>query len=267
MTTTKIIPKQTIVQLVATYEESLSKAKEAFSLLDKASKENKAIFGSDFYWLPTQDANYGATKRRFTESVWRYIFKQTGIDSLLTETKSKLFTKQIHDGDMPEITVANVMGILDGILDGLRCDAPALLQETVTEVFRWLTPPRREYDHYNDYSDFQVGKKVIVRSHDTRFNMVEVNQWALQRLRSLDNVFHLLDGKGVAEDNLVIAIRTAIREQETTCETEYFSCKWNPLSYLEATGSTIHITFKKQELVDDLNRKGAAGRQELKRGA
>ena len=79
-----------------------------------------------------------------------------------------------------------------------------------------------------------------------------------EQFQALDNVFHLLDGQGTAryDGNLVSRIHFAGDQGKTRCETRYFDVRW-------FKKGTIHIVFKRQDLLDELNRRGAAASDAL----
>jgi len=77
-----------------------------------------------------------------------------------------------------------------------------------------------------------------------------------QYLQALDNVFHLLDGKGVAKYpfNLPTLLGDKIRNtRDTTLETPYFSCKW-------FKNGNLHLKLKRLDLVQQINQKAGENR-------
>ena len=91
---------------------------------------------------------------------------------------------------------------------------------------------------------------------DTSYGGCHINyHWGEQRLRCIDNVFHLLDGKGPIKwpGDLVTMIKEAMRDKEWVCETEYFSCKW-------FKKGSLHIKFKRMDLVKELNKRAGGNR-------
>lgn len=75
-------------------------------------------------------------------------------------------------------------------------------------------------------------------------------------LTCIDNVFHLLDGKGVAKypNTLKAIINDGLRSGSDGVTTEYFKIKW----YRSA--ATIHIEFLRKDLLDKLNAIGGGNR-------
>jgi hypothetical protein len=76
-----------------------------------------------------------------------------------------------------------------------------------------------------------------------------------QHLQALDNVFHLLDGQGIARypNDLATAIDTVGNKGGQECQTSYFRCKW-------FRNGNLHITFERLDLVQEINKRaGASG--------
>ena len=80
-----------------------------------------------------------------------------------------------------------------------------MFDEALKEVFRTLTPGACQWDTYKTNEGDAVGSKVILRGYispDYRGGFkVSYHSWAEQGIQAIDNVFHLLDGKGVSKDS------------------------------------------------------------------
>jgi hypothetical protein len=132
---------------------------------------------------------------------------------------------------------------------------PDLLDETISEAFETLRPRR---SHLKTNSEYEVGKKVIL-SYIVEVGYSFMATYAENRLRSIDNAFHLLDGKGPIKypGDLVTTLRSALQQKTIRCETEYFSCEWYK-------NGNLHLTFKRLDLVRELNKR--AGGSRLRKG-
>jgi hypothetical protein len=87
---------------------------------------------------------------------------------------------------------------------------------------------------------------------------VEPNYYREQYYRCLDNVFHLLDGKGAIKTHygaLYNAVKKAGENHETAGTTEYFEFK----AY---KNGNLHLKFRRMDLVKKLN--AMAANRELK---
>lgn len=80
-----------------------------------------------------------------------------------------------------------------------------------------------------------------------------------ERFNELNKVFSVLDGKGLpkADNNLGFQMEQARRDGQKGMETDYFTLSW----YVSA--GTIHLTFKRLDLLQELNRIGADGSNEI----
>ncbi len=136
--------------------------------------------------------------------------------------RAREIDRQINDAtDLPEITMDNLFAWLQS-LDGL---AKEFLEEAIVEVFEFLWPPSlRDKTH----SGFKVGQRVILFSRvekawtGIKFSVSDHHE---NELRTLDNVFHLLDGKPLSvyrNGDLINSIQDA---RCGTGETDYFRFK------------------------------------------
>ncbi|MBN1514063.1 MAG: DUF4942 domain-containing protein, partial [Phycisphaerae bacterium] len=164
--------------------------------------------------------------------------------------------RELDRGELPELTELNVFAFLEKLQNSL----PDMFEQSLQEVFDWLRPCDRWGPHYKTNNKYHVGGKVILgcvmeRPWGGHFTVRYDKQ---QKLHALDNVFHLLDGQGVARypHDLVTALRAAGDGGSQACETEYFACKW-------FCNGNLHLTFKRMDLVKELNRRaGASGLNE-----
>lgn len=243
-----IIEHQKISAIVENYQLAQAEVKQAFDLLMSAKKRLYATLGqyhdtifrdriSDYH-LDDQAKESAKIIRR---NAWRYLLEQLQIRNVMSIEAKKKLDEQIEKGDLPELTVESALAAFNGFM-GM---AEVYLEDAVQEVFNWLRP---RHERYKTNQKYQIGKKVII-GWAISYNSISFHRE--QEFRALDNVFHMLDGKGCPKypNDLVSTVNNAIREKKTSCETPYFSCKW----YLKGT---IHITFKRPDLLKRLNRKG-----------
>jgi hypothetical protein len=76
-----------------------------------------------------------------------------------------------------------------------------------------------------------------------------VSYYYKDHLKDLDNIFHLLDGRGAVKYacDLVTAIETS---DKFTAETEYFAAHWYK-------NGNLHLIFKRMDLADKLAQIGS----------
>ena len=127
--------------------------------------------------------------------------------------------------------------------------------EFISETFNLLRPPGSEYKTNTEY---EIEEKVILDYIiDNNYGFITMSYSGRRNLTSLDNCFHLLDGKEVAKypNNAATIMNSAINDKKWECETEYFEFRW----YKKGS---LHIRFKRLDLVRRLNQ--LAGGNHLK---
>lgn len=256
----ELIQMQSIDSIVSSYHYAVEKIHSAYDELKMARDTiSKALGGKDLWHTlaVTMSDNRESVLKSLLESSWRYIIEQTGVKNVMTEKRNMELKAQFRDGDLPEFTFEAVISMLDS----LRSDVGTMMRESVKEVFETLRPCLSKY---KTNTEFAVGKKAILEYifyvwkgptwHDVHFEEDS------QTLTTLDNVFHLLDGKGVAKypTDLKTVVKQTHANKEWKCETEYFKCKW-------FKKGSFHIEFKRLDLVDELNK--IAGGTRLKERA
>ncbi len=250
---TELKKHQRVTAMAAQYEQALQEILEASELINKANNRLKLEFGDHCH--THIDVEYGLRKSpaEIKQRAWRYILEQSQVRSFLSLKRQKELETQINDNKLPEITKNNILSTLHSFLG----DSSTLLTETVKEVFDWLRPWR---DDYKTNKKFRIGPKVIKEwmvdpSYGHRFNIRYGNE---NVLTALDNAFHLLDGQGVRRhpEKLVTAITTAMKNEQNIYKDDMFKCKW----YQKGT---LHIEFKRLDLLKQLNRIGSGGKAEV----
>jgi hypothetical protein len=247
----KFVP---IITMINSYHMAIQEVDKAFNHLAVAKKHLKDIYGDDgSQWraeVIKANLYYGDLKQAAEENkqamkktMWGFIVEKTQIRNLLTEKKKLELERLIENEILPEVEAETVQAFISNLAGSL----PDLFKEACCEVFDMLRPPRSEY---KTNTEFEIGSKVIMNYMvDCSYGSCILEYRREQSLINLDNVFHLLDGKGGIKypHDLVTTIKTAIRENHWNVETEYFRCKWHKKR-------SMHITFKRLDLVQELNR-------------
>jgi len=263
--TTKMIPAHTVEALCQAYADAQKDMAQGYRLLRRSEKrlaqfinypnvfperERMSLYDGDT-GEPAGKTIEAATKRMRSD-MWRYVLQQTRVFEMCSEKQRKDFDKQLADGTLPELTVPNVYKLVENLGDNL----PRMFAEAVVETFRWLKPGFK-WDNYKTNAGHELGRKVIrsyVMESCYRGGM-RVMYGREQSVQAMDNVFHMLDGKGVSRypGNLLTAMKQAGEvDKVNECETEYFRCKW-------FKNGNLHIEFTRQDLVDELNRRAGDG--------
>ena len=243
-----IMERQTIRAMCLAYQDGMAEIDKAFALLAQADDRLRAAFGGNAGLLYMKHGRDEVVKSS-TKGAWWYIIQQTRVLEMCSIKQRKQIEDQLERDELPQITEANVWALLEK----LRKDLPEMLQQSVAEVYRILRPGACQWDLYktNAKDKWEVGSKLILSGYvETGYGHARVNHYREQDIRAIDNVFHLLDSKGVAKypDDLVTTIDGALTKGESRCETEYFRCKMFPVT------GTLHLEIKRDDLRKELNR-------------
>lgn len=265
--TEAIAKRSTITELCNAWTQSADDLQKGFALLAGAQKRMSDFFdggnrsfsiygGSHYHSLdfnePAPWLDY------FQRQVWRALVDRLGLRRILSLKRIEEMENQIEKGkDLPAITVENVTAMLETNANRMG----EYLQEKVHEVYEWLRPgtwSRSKYVTNQKSEEAGVGRKVIkcyaVR-HSYAGSGFEVEYRTVDRLRALDQVFHLLDGAAKWDDSYDGELVNAIRDQTkatdsrpaTNCfETKYFKGKC-------FGNGNLHLEIRRQDLLDKFN--------------
>lgn len=189
---------------------------------------------------------YDAEKIRIAmdRSMWRSFVVNTPLWSLMDTKARKQFDKDMA-GIPPEANEEN----LKATMALYFADAGKIFQRSLIETFRGLP------NKYASNNAFRLDKKIILGYIQDR--MGYFCRYAEDRIRDLDRVFWVLDGKEYPSDynaGLPGKLREALQEARGNfspgagkCETDYFSVKF-------FKNGNAHATFKRPDLVLKANR-------------
>ncbi|MFZ2634190.1 MAG: DUF4942 domain-containing protein [Desulfosalsimonadaceae bacterium] len=257
--TTLPIKQITAERIITLYQEADKNINQAFDLLISAKRILSEAVGNNSYYnsiLPRNMNDYDlerekkSSREMVKRNVWRAITEKCQIKEMMAIHEAKNMDEQLEKGTLPEITIENLHDFLKNLGDSL----PDLINKAVVEVFTFLTP---QYSGYKTNQKPELGERAIL---SFCVNSSGVSYHRHQYLQALDNVFHLLDGKGIAKHpfNLPTLIDQEIRGsgQKTTLETGYFSCKW-------FKNGNLHLKFKRMDLVQQINAKAGENRVKI----
>ncbi|MFC1766824.1 DUF4942 domain-containing protein [Planctomycetota bacterium] len=249
-TTTELMNKQTIATMVEDYNTAKQEISQAFKLLYTASQRLKMTFdGAYLNEIRSYDEDSLAGHlKHVRQQAWQYVVVQTGIKEWCSVRQGEELDSQIKNDDLPELTVDNMWNTLNKLIN----NTDLMFEEALQEVWDFLHPNCR-WKSWKTNSNYDLGLKVIhpgVITYSINCEYWSLSYYRQQEMRALDNIFHLLDGRGIARypNDLYTTISHACNQKETECETEYFHCKW----YKKGT---IHITLKREDLVKEFNRR------------
>jgi hypothetical protein len=252
---TELARRKTIEELVREWNLAIHEVKRGIEILRDAEERLLCFSASGTRYdlqLFTQhecSLEFERKEKRLKAAAWRYLVQRAEIKKVMSIRRCEELDKQLQEPDtLPEITLDNILGWLESLNER----ATGFLEEAAVEVFQWLRPSRQ---HYKTNDPFKVGKRVILpymvaRCYSGRG--FRVDYYREDKLRALDNVFHLLDGRGLsktADGNLIDAIRSATEGQG---ETEFFRFRC-------FRNQNLHLEFKRPDLVKKLNEIGGNG--------
>lgn len=257
---THVIEHQKVCAIVENVQQALTDIDHAFALLQNAKDRLHATLGHDLtyydslwdgYIYDSRPAETGkSSQQHVTKNAWRYIVSQTGISHYMTPKRKEMLQEQIKKGDLPALTVDNIMGTLQSLAE----QTPQLLQESIKEVFDWLRPRHNwGVGQLKTNKKFRIGYKVIIGSAIERHwhsDPWHFNYYREDNFRALGNVFSLLDGQGVERypDDFVTRFKQGMKEHGGDIFTDrYFHC----VAY---KNRNLHVTFLRHDLVDEINK-------------
>lgn len=185
------------------------------------------------------DAALATAKAAIDAAAWRYLMQESGMRSLMSATKRAEFDEHVDKNQMPELTREAVYSTF-GALHDSRAE---MFDQGVIECFKKLSW------HYKTNLPQKFGKRFILTYLSYSYG---INHRASDQLDDLMRVFRVLDGKPEADyrHGCYAQLAMAFREQPAwpkAFENPYFSIR------LFRNGNG-HMTFKRFDLVDTLNR-------------
>lgn len=247
---TEIVRKAGAVEIVGCRDEAIRLYREAFRLIGEAKALTKRATGSDhagpdlrqmtFYDIAKGeiDRDMLAVTKSIDTGVWEYLLDAIGLKAMMDATAIEEFRKQNTEAP-PPVTMDNIAATLND-LGARRIE---IFDRGVVSLFSRLDRT------FKTNPSFRVDKKIIIKDAlSTTWS--GWNHWrsAQDQVRDLDRILHMLDGKP-AKDQLAdaAAIVGRVERKPATVETEYLDFK------LCANGN-LHISFKRPDLVQSINR-------------
>src|SRR5262249_48678091 len=142
MDTPGLIQHQKIATIIDNVNQARHDIDLAFHLLQDAKTRLNTVLGDGsavsyghLWERDISDYNLAQTLEKVqayqAKNAWRYLLRQTGLMAYMTERRQKELQEQIEKGDLPCLTVENVLSTLQGLHGQLG----SLLLESVREVF------------------------------------------------------------------------------------------------------------------------------------
>ena len=245
-----LIKRTTITEMVAVYQAAIVDIESAYNLLEGARHRLREAFAEQsrsyyFETIPRNRDHLPCAKTDMESLILK--LKQDArlnLEKYLSSARTRELRSQIENPkELPEIDIQVVMDMIQNVSGNMD----QYIKEAAAEVFDMLRP---RYADYKTNERFRIGNKVILTAfYPSRWgDKPHIDYNRTQDFRNLDNVFHLLDGKGAVDTYrgpLMDSIESGIDFGEWH-ETEYFKFKM-------FKNGNIHITFKRMDLVQALN--------------
>lgn len=259
----ELIKRTTLTELVNAWRKAKGEIEQGFALLVVAEEGLKAAFKPESYRfdLSRQDRKYRNYKHpeelmdELKKDVWRSLVDRMELRRVLSVKRTAELETQLDTGEgLPEIDEVQILAMMEGTFNNV----PQLIAEAVRETYEFLMPRRSSPSGtLKTNSQWQVGKRAIVYCLDCDkwISTPRVNYHYQPNLTAVDNVFHALDGKGTVKTHrgpLIDAIE-AIRVFGAEGETDYFK-------FRAYRNGRLHLEFKRQDLVDQLNLVAGGGK-------
>ena len=244
---TEIMKRETFAAIVAQVEKSKRDFCQAIDILETAKKELSLVLGDWRSSIIDHSISRDKCLDKIKRNAWSYLIERSGVFEFCSIKQRDEINSQMNDEkNLPDFTLDNIQSWFESY--ALNVDK--LFEDSIKEVFDWLRPWKR--DGYKTNNREIIGRKVIKNGiFDNAWNgKMSLDYRQDKYIQALDNVFHLMDGKGVAKypGNLATAIKEACMANNRSCETEYFTVKW----YKKGT---MHLEFKRMDLLDKVNAK------------
>lgn len=271
-TETGLIPRQTLPLMAEAYRKAIADMEAGVALLQKASSDLLFAFGQGArragpfdYRDKHRGTNFDLVPKdielEWRQAAWRILVDRMELKRLCSVRRAEEIDKQLADPrSLPEITESNMLAMLEGNASNVG----SFLQEAITECFDQLRPYRNgdDGDGLKTNKVYEIGERVIIHYAVTRgysggrFH-VAYSERKTQLLRCLDNVMHLLDGKGTVPTHAGPLVDALNSSQNTGfVETEFFEAK-------SFGNGNLHLRFKRKDLLAELNRIGSGGAMQL----
>jgi hypothetical protein len=251
-TNTELIKPETLAELAATWQRNKKRILEACALLNQAEKELRTAFRDTYRFSVSSDKlrtdEPDSIIDRMKAEAWAALIDRMELRKLLSVRRARELDHALETGNMPDgsaLPDVTEERIID-MMKSFATNVDAFMSDAVKEVFDWLRPRGTQYKT-NDR--FEIGRRVILTGVVERKFMrsgYRIRYNFRAEVRALDNVFHLLDGRGAVPTHYG-ELYEAIECSETgRGETTYFrfACFRN---------GHLHLTIKRDDLRQRLN--------------
>jgi len=249
--TTDIAKRETLATMIGTYRQAIGMVEEAYDILEQAQKILRAVFldrpGYRFSVVDRNSTDVGkiaidAINARIKKDAWAVIVERMELRRLLSIQRRTELDSQIERGELPDLTDENVMALFETSAANVN----VYMEEAVQEVFEYLRP---RSSRFKTNTEYELGKRVILTWQVEKGwdrGAFRVNYHRDKHLTALDNVFHMIDGKGPIKTYHGPLYDAITDSPDGTGVTEYFKFRC-------CINGNLHLEFLKPALVAKLN--------------
>lgn len=268
-----LIPRTSITEMVAAYRQAEQEIRAGFALVLTAEQRLREAFAEGYSFTvacssrnrTVQFDDPDEVMHAMKHAAWKALIDKMGIRSAMSIKRAQELDEQLEGRSnrygvkvepLPEITESNILAMMEQT----ALNIPQMIEEATKEVFDWLRPHKWGLEYKtNQKSEWELKDKIIqgwcVRKSYHQRGGFEVIYTSQQNLTALDNVFSMLDGKGVIKTTKGPLTDAIYASQDGTGETDYFAFKC-------FRNGNLHLKFKRMDLVSKLN--AVAGGMRLK---
>lgn len=250
---TAIVPRQTVREMVASYEAACLAVRQGFARIRATQFELELRFRSVSCLKSHRPLSFGDSEaelivKNMTKDCWRDLFAQLNLEKFVSLAEMERLEREREAGTLPPLTDEAVMSMMASFLERL----PELLDAQIAEVFEWFRP--NQYgEKLKTNRQWRIAEKVIVQhavQRDKWDGKFSVGWWgnASVRLQALENVCNGILGlprSDAHKSELERAIKLS-PEGETSL-----------FRYRACANGNLHLWFKDSKIPAELNRRGA----------
>jgi hypothetical protein len=267
MNTTDIAHRETITALVGTYTQATADIITAYAMLDAAKKSLRLAFKTEYIDTirrnccgETDPKEVVGVNKEIKRRAWCAIVERMEVKKLMSIKRREELDRQLAGdnsrsepvAELPDLTEANILAMFQDTM----AKAGDYANEAVFEVFDWLRPHAGHTADLKTNEKWRIGKKVIIGyAVEMAYSRgkYSVKHDRAKNLIALDNVFHMLDGKGTLKGYSGPLVNAITESPDGTGETDYFKFK-------SCKNHNLHIEFKRPDLVSKINRTAGGNR-------
>lgn len=208
----------------------------------KANEWGVRQYRYDCWLMEKKETAMKAIIRNIDRGIWRDLMQRSGMLSMMDAEARNQWYNSLEKDDIPAVCEANILSTFEQ----LHLNKGEVFERGVINVFKGLS-----WD-FKSHSPCKFGAKIIVTG------LVKYDRWGFglnwgwqrDRLADLERMLMLLDGKAVPDNRADVTRRLSDHIHENRHSNRYEDEMFT-IKYFQK--GTAHISFKRPELVNQLN--------------